>query len=48
MKPVRAMESMDNIQSNAVPVGHHRTWILAFVMPPLHYKSTVTTILHYF
>jgi len=48
MKPVRATESVVNKQSDAVPVGHHRTWVLAFVMPPLHYKSIVTTILHYF
>jgi len=47
MKPVRAMESMANIQSDAMPVGHCRTWVLAFVMPPLHYRSMVTTILHY-
>jgi len=45
MKPVRAMA---NIQNDAVPVGHHRTWVLAFVMPPLQYKSIVTTILHCF
>jgi hypothetical protein len=48
MKPVRATESMANTQSDAVPVGHHRTWALAFVMPPLQYKSMVTTILYYF
>jgi len=48
MKPMRAMESTANIESDAVPVGDHRTRVLAFVMPPLHYKSMVTTILHYF
>jgi len=48
MKPVRAMGSMANIQSDAMPVGHCRTWVLAYVMPPLHYRSMVTTILHYF
>jgi hypothetical protein len=37
MKPVRAVESMANIQSDVVPVGDHRTWVLASVMPPLHY-----------
>jgi hypothetical protein len=48
MKHVRATESMAKVQSDEVPVGYHRTWFLAFVMPPLHYKSMVTTILHYF
>jgi len=48
MKSVRAMESMANIQSGAMPVDHRRTWVLASLMPLLHYRSMVTTILHYF
>jgi hypothetical protein len=48
MKFMRAVESTANLESDAVPVGDHRTRVLVFVMPPLHYKSMVTTILHYF